>query len=340
MCNRFIKAQDKRDVVEGVSPKHFLRVISYTYSMSTRGLTLHRLRIFRAVCELGSLNQASHALYLTQSAVSQHLKGMESALGVKLLQRGPQGTVPTPAGQQLYDYSLRILELVAEAESQLLQPQFSQGQQLKLEGTAGISVYLLPQWLRRFQTTFPNVELTIQTGGVGDVIEAVARRSVDFGFVAGPLDAYETSQTRFLEISHFQYDLLVNPQHPWVERVEIKVSELANMPFINRLPRSQSRRWMESALAERGVELRTVAELATPGAVKYALLNQLGIALLPHYTVERELERGELIAIPLASGPLRRPLIMLWSDSSPFTPLQRAFLLQLVPDLPAVEAIL
>ena len=71
-----------------------------------------------------------------------------------------------------------------------------------------------------------------------------------------------------------------------------------------------------------------IVVLDSPGAIKYALLSddQFGYAILPRYAVEREVQRHELVLIPLLETELKRSLMIVWNKGRAFTPIQRAFI--------------
>ena len=77
--------------------------------------SLYQLQIFQTVAQEGSISRAAEQLYLTQPAVSQHIRGLEKDLGVRLFERGPRGVELTPSGQVLLDYTRCLLRLAEEA---------------------------------------------------------------------------------------------------------------------------------------------------------------------------------------------------------------------------------
>src|SRR5687767_5107322 len=107
-------------------------------------ITLHKLRLFMAVYDRGSFNRAAQDLYLAQSVVSQHIQSLEGALGTLLFTRSARGVQPTQAGELLYACAQKILNLLAEAERDILQLNQEASHQLFVGSTLGISEYLLP----------------------------------------------------------------------------------------------------------------------------------------------------------------------------------------------------
>ena len=75
---------------------------------------LEQYRIFKAIADTGNISRTAKQLYLSQSAVSQSLQQLESALGVRLFSRTARGVTLTAEGSVLYDYAAQALSLPAK----------------------------------------------------------------------------------------------------------------------------------------------------------------------------------------------------------------------------------
>jgi DNA-binding transcriptional LysR family regulator len=303
-------------------------------------ITLHKLKLFLVVYERRSLNQAAQELYMAQSAVSQNIQSLEAALGVPLFERSPRGVQPTPAGETLYPYAQRILSLLAEAERAIMP--LGEKQSLNVAATPGVSVYRLPDWLQRFQRGQTKVSVSLQTALTVEVVRDVLTGRYDLGFLEGDLEELDQPALGRMRVEDVEYFVTVRADHPLALREAVSVHELSDLPLINRQPTSRARRWLETRLQAYGVSVRSMAELDSPGAIKYTLLSegQTGYALLPLYAVEREAERHELALLRLAETELKRPLLMVWDKGQPFTPIQRAFIALLAEDAPHLQILL
>jgi DNA-binding transcriptional LysR family regulator len=303
-------------------------------------ITLHKLKLFLVVYERRSLNQAAQELYMAQSAVSQNIQSLEAALGVPLFERSPRGVQPTSAGETLYPYAQRILSLLAEVERAIMP--LGEKQSLNVAATPGVSVYRLPDWLQRFQRGQTNVSVSLQTALTVEVVRDVLTGRYDLGFLEGDLEELDQPALGRMRVEDVEYFVTVRADHPLALREAVSVHELSDLPLINRQPTSRARRWLETRLQAYGVSVRSMAELDSPGAIKYTLLSegQTGYALLPLYAVEREAERHELALLRLAETELKRPLLMVWDKGQPFTPIQRAFIALLAEDAPHLQILL
>jgi DNA-binding transcriptional LysR family regulator len=303
-------------------------------------ITLHKLALFRVVYEQGSFNRAAQSLYLAQSVVSQHIQDLEATLGVQLFKRTARGVQPTPAGERLYEYAGRILDLVKEAERVVTQADEAAEQTLTVAATPGVSVYLLPRWLNHFQQQHPSISVQLQTALTVDVVRDVQAGHYDLGFIEAEPTELKESSLHFHRIREVTYWVVASPDHAWHGRASVTVEELLREPFIARQPSSRARKWLEAVLGRAAAHLRIVAELDSPGAIKFALLNGMGVSILPDYVVEREVERSELMRLALEGVDLKRSLLMLWNAQRPLTPVQRAFIEVLAVFAPEVDALL
>ena len=136
---------------------------------------LELYRVFKEVAETGNISAAAKNLYISQSAVSQSIKQLETALQARLFARSPRGVTLTGEGQMLYQYVRNALGLLATGEDKL-----SQAQQLLL-GTLTIGAsdtvtgQFLTPYLDEFHHQHPGIRLKIVSGRSAKVEHASLR---------------------------------------------------------------------------------------------------------------------------------------------------------------------
>ncbi len=116
-------------------------------------LSLNALRAFEATARRRSFSAAAEELSVTHGAVSRHIRALEDSLGVALLTRNSQGTVPTAEGQRLADGLSTAFSLI-QASVEQLKPG-----PLTLACSESIMMYWLLPRLNRFKDAYPEVEL-------------------------------------------------------------------------------------------------------------------------------------------------------------------------------------
>src|SRR5690606_38421729 len=104
-------------------------------------IDFYKLRVFAVVAREGSFSAAAERLYVTQSAVSQHIKDLETGLGRPLFLRNRRGVTLTAHGEVLQRYARDIFALVAQAEAALTDVAELREGRVSIGVTPGVSVY-------------------------------------------------------------------------------------------------------------------------------------------------------------------------------------------------------
>ncbi|MCS6870529.1 MAG: LysR family transcriptional regulator [Anaerolineae bacterium] len=303
-------------------------------------LDLYKLRIFMAVAQEGSFRGAAERLYITQSAISQHIKDLETSLGRQLFERGWRGVTLTTHGELLQSYAQRIFELVAEAENALTNLENLPEGKLTIGATPGVGIYLAPDWIGRFRSRYAQFSVTLQTGVTAQVISDILAQRLELGFVEGELDSYQNPRLGICVLQEVPQMVIVGTKHAWWDAKSVCLEQLRDQPFIVRPPNSQSRIWLEQTLRAHGIEPHISAEFDNIESTKRAVAAGVCITILPHYVVQNEVGQGTLRALPIEGNPLRRTLKLVWDQSAHFTPIGRAFLDMLRADYPSIAEVI
>ncbi|MBH8614566.1 putrescine utilization regulator PtrR [Pseudomonas mohnii] len=143
-----------------------------------------QLRIFQAVAEEESITRAAERLHRVPSNLSTRLKQLEEQLGVELFLRERQRLQLSPAGKVLLDYTTKLFALHDEAHAAVQGGQpagdFVLG---TMYSTAAIH---LPALLARYHRTYPAVNLQVQSGPSGELLEGLLTGRLDAALVDGP----------------------------------------------------------------------------------------------------------------------------------------------------------
>jgi DNA-binding transcriptional LysR family regulator len=258
---------------------------------------LPHLETFSKAAELGSFTGAARALGVTQAAISQRIQALERALGVPLFRRRGGRVLPTEAGRTFYDYARKILDLHDEARRKVAGQEAPIGGEVLLATSSIPGEHLLPALVSEFSKKYPHVRLSASVSDSMAVIRRVERGEVSLGLVGRKLDSPD------LEFRHLASDrmlLIVPPGHPWGRRKRVSVEQLCGPPMILREVGSGLRHCFEKSLERAGLstgDLRVVLELGSNEAIKEAVLQGVGLAVLSVYAVRKELRSGLLHAL-------------------------------------------
>ena len=146
-------------------------------------LDLGALRTFVAGFELGSFARAAERLGRSQSAVSTQIRKLEAQVGRPLVQKSGRGLALTTAGESLFSYARRLLELNDEAVERLKGADVEGWARLGL--LQDVAENWLPTVLTRFMRTHPEVRLEVQLDRSTPLVARIARGELDIALVWG-----------------------------------------------------------------------------------------------------------------------------------------------------------
>jgi DNA-binding transcriptional LysR family regulator len=266
-------------------------------------LSSRELAAFVAAVEAGSVQGASEALDLTQSATTKRIQALERRLGVGLLVRGRHGVRPTEEGMALYPEARRGLDALALAEQAVAGHRATRPLRIAASHTVGEA--LLPTWLTAFRAELPGVHPQVDVTNSPGAIAAVHEDRADVGFVEGldPLDGLESKV-----VARDRIVLVVAAGHRWANRRAVNPRELAGGRWISRESGSGTRAVAAAALAGVGIELRPDLSLASLEGVKRSLAAG-GFALISELALEPDLGAGRLVTVPLKGLEIERSLV-------------------------------
>ncbi len=295
-------------------------------------LNLHKLQVFVTVARVKSFTRAAEELLLTQSAVSQHIQGLEAQLGTRLFERSHRGVRLTRAGEVLLEYAQRILQLIAEAEEAVAATSERSASILRIGGTPIAAGCLLPGWIRTFRQAHPRQRVSLHTASTDQVVADLLQDRLDLGFVEG--DWTPIPELDHLPLHNSELHLVVGPDHPWWGREQISIRELDHQLFIAFAPRSPVRGWEDELFQRFQVSPMVIAEFDDPEAIKRAVMEGMEAAILPCCVVQHEVEAGRLHRIPFQEQPLRHPIRLLRRRDRPLSRPAQAFIRSLIPQFP------
>ena len=151
-------------------------------------MELRHLRYFVAVAEDQHVTRAAARLGIQQPPLTQQIQALERELGVSLFRRHPRGVELTPAGQSFFADAIDILRSVDRAVD--VARQTARGQRGRLDiGLTNSTPFhpLVPRVIRALREAAPDVAVTMQEGGTGQLVDAVRAGRLDGAFTRSPV---------------------------------------------------------------------------------------------------------------------------------------------------------
>lgn len=254
-------------------------------------MELKQLRYFVRVVDLGSISRAAAELGLVQSALSQQMTRLEGELATRLLQRNPQGVMPTPAGLAFYreaQLTLRHAEQAARA-----------AQQARLSGTVTVglapttaAVLGLPLMLAMHQR-YPDVRLHLVESLSGHLLRMLQARQLDvavlFDRATQAMQSASTGAVRWQTQALLQEDLFLirKVKRPGPKGATVKLQDLQNLGLILPTGSHGLRSTLDSAFARAQVQPQVMLEIDSLAMLMDAVDAGLGATLQPWAAVAR-----------------------------------------------------
>ena len=267
-------------------------------------MELNQLETFLAVAEERSFSRAAVRLHRTQPAVSQVIRKLEASVGETLFDRAARDGSLTAAGVLLRDYALRLLALRREAGSALDELKSLERGRLQLAANEYTCMYLL-QAIDAFRREFPHVSVTVHRTLARRVPEELNLRTFELGVISFRPDP---EQFRTIGVYVDSLALIVSPGHPLAGKKRISMNDLGEENFIAHNVTSPLRQKVIEAFQRYRTPLNMGIELPTIEAIKRFVAMGNGVALVPHLTVARELETGDLVRVPVDELEMKRVL--------------------------------
>ena len=254
---------------------------------------LELYRVFKEVAETGNISVAAKNLYISQSAVSQSIKQLETALQARLFARSPRGVTLTGEGQMLYQYVRSALGLLATGEDKLSQAQQLLLGTLTIGASDTVTSFFLVHYLDAFHRLHPGIRLKIVSGRSAKVLSMLKSGAVDIAFASSPADPAVESWPCFATHSAFVagsgYDC--DFDHVYTRR------EIADFPLILLERKASSRVFLEQEFLKHGVTLSPEIELSSRSLLVSLAHIGLGVAGVTLEFVQKALESGDIRAL-------------------------------------------
>ncbi|HZJ06601.1 MAG TPA: LysR family transcriptional regulator [Nocardioidaceae bacterium] len=274
---------------------------------------LAALDLFLSVVECGSVSGAAAAHGISQPAASVRIRRLERRVGLTLLRRTAGGSVPTAAGEALAAWARSVLEAAARFDAVAGAVRAETGGRLRLAASYTIAEYLLPGWLSALAPRLSATAVELNVANSTVVTARVLSGAADLGFVEGITVDHGLDQRT---IGHDSLIVVVHPRHPWAQRkTPLRPADLAAARLVMREPGSGTREVFEKAIEplRPGPAPAPLVELGSSTAVKAAVLDGLGPAVISVLVVRNELETGQLRHVPVPRFTIDRKLRAIWT---------------------------
>lgn len=285
-------------------------------------LELRQLRHLTAVLQRASFSAAANDLNITQPALSKSLRTLEKSLGVRLLDRGPNGVRATVYGEQLAAYAHLVLAQVSEAEQEIEALRGARKGRLRIGAVPAALRTIVPGAARTFLVDRPDVQLSIVEALNDTLIGDLQRGGLDLAIVVLPAEPFSPEiETRVL--TREPMSIVGQPGHPLASRSDIELADLAAYSWVVPERLEPDRRQLDRMFGRARLPLPKVVMETTSVTLLPAMLS--GTTFLS-YLPQSSVEAGGCVALPIKSATWTRTTVAAFRVKGPLRPLLGRFL--------------
>ena len=236
-----------------------------------------QLRSFHAAAELGGFTAASKVLRISQPTITTQIRELEAQYGVELFVRQGRNVYLTSVGQELHDFTKRIIRLELETKEFLEAHGGHQAGHLRL---AAVGPFHATDVLVALKKQYPNIQVTVQLGNSRRMLEHLFDFTADVAMIAHFDDDPKVEMVPF---SQHRVVIFVHRDHRWFGRKSITLSELKGEDFVLREKGSTTRLAFETALENANLSVNPVIEIGSREAVWKAVEKGIGIGAIADF---------------------------------------------------------
>lgn len=272
------------------------------------------LQVFVSVAEKLNFSRAAEEHHMTQPAVSQYVRTLEDTIGTRLLERNNKYVRLNKAGEIVYHHAKEILGLYTKMQTLVDDLANRANGPLAIGASYTFGEYVLPHIIADLQENYPDIEPTVTIGNTARIAGLVAGNQLDIGIVEGHFKDTQLIAEPFAQDSMV---IVASPQHKLVShQADLTVNDLGQETWIVRERGSGTREATEKVFALLEFSPDRLMHFSSTQPIKESVEAGLGISLLSHWAIQKELRNSDLKIINIAGLPLLREFSIV--TKSPF----------------------
>lgn len=286
-------------------------------------MELRQLRYFVTVVERSSFSVAAEDLHVTQPALSKSLRSLELELGVRLLDRGPNGVSPTIFGDQLVSYARPILSLVTEAKSEIDAMRGANKGQLSIGAVPSALRVMVPTTACEFLAARPNVRLIIQEGLNESLINLLRSGALDLVVTVLPAEQFP-SEIEYRVLHSEPMAIVCRPDHPLTQADVTQLTSLIPYQWVVPERQEPDRRQLDRLFSGNNLARPMVAMETASVTLLASLLSTTNyLSYLPRSSIGKT---TDLAMLNLDQPTWARTTVVAYREKGPLRPLLNTFL--------------
>lgn len=264
------------------------------------------------IAELGSFTKAADELCITQPAISQHVRIMESELGTKLFNRTKNEVELTESGRLVVKYLKRMVGL-SNNMVQALRDEKTKMTSVSVGITHTVESSMIIEAMASYANSMENLSIKVISDTAEKLKRMLKNYELDFLIIDGRI---EDPRLNNVLLCSDCLSLITSPNHPLASRNMVTIDDLKKESLILRLPDSNTRHLFDSALANQHMSIEdfnVILEIDNIATIKDLIRRDMGVSVLAKNTCLDELKKSKLRVLNIENLSMIRETNIIYS---------------------------
>lgn len=270
-----------------------------------------RIETLISVCETKNFTKTASLLNLTQPAVSQHIKSLESELGIKLFLRSEKSLQLTQEGAIVLKYAKRIKTLYASIITAIADEKRNI-KSLAVGVTPTAENNIISEVLAKFAAEKGNTHIRIISDTIKNLYDKLKTYEIDIAILEGSIVDKDFNSI-LLDTDYLV--LAVSNDNPLSKKSMVTLADLKKQNLILRLPGSGTRNLFESHLKSHNESLNSfhiTLEVDNISTIKDLVQHNFGVSILAKSVCENEVKKGKFKILPVENLSMIREISLFY----------------------------
>lgn len=285
-------------------------------------MELRNIKTFLCVAEQCSFSKAAVMLGYSQSTVTTQIQQLEQEFGTLLFERIHKTVRLTAAGTEFVGFAQKMLLTADEAKNAMKRLPEENGE-LRIAMAESLCSTFFPDILERYHKEYPNVDLSITTGGTDDIFYMLRHNEADMVYT---LDRriYSPDLVTVLEKEENVY-FVASPSYSAAGKA-VTLEELTKYDFILTEKNMSYRKHLDELMASKSLQIRPFLELGSVEMIRTLVERGIGISFLPYYAVKDSIKNGTLVKIDVSENQIEVWRQLIYHKNKWVSPAMRAMI--------------
>lgn len=259
-------------------------------------VNLELYRVFYTVAKCGSLTRAAEELFISQPAVSQAIKQLETQLGTQLFNRTHRGMeLSLQGGKLIFRQVEDALKLLDDVEIKLSELKTTPTGTIRIGATDAIFSHILADKIVKYNAGFPGVKIELITGTTPETLTQLKENKCDIGFINLPVDDKDVNFTG--TVAHLSDVFVAGNKYGALKGKKLGLAQLQEYPLLMIENNTVARRALANYTQTLGIRLNPDIEVENWDLMLKFASNGMGIGCVPREYAKPFLDSGELFEV-------------------------------------------